>query len=96
MTQAMVLEDLDWMSDAMEALTEAAQTGKKFTAYTLTEAGLRQPPSSAMWGSLFREANRLKLIVHRGYVPSPRPGRRGGVCSQWRARFATSHGKVAA
>jgi hypothetical protein len=86
MTQAMVLEDLDWMADAMAALTVAAKTGRKFTAWTLTEAGLRQPPSSAMWGSLFREANRLKLIAHRGYVPSPRPARKGGVCAQWKAR----------
>ena len=86
MSQAMVLEDLDWMADAMDALTVAAKTGRKFTAYTLTEAGLRTPPSSAMWGSLFREANRLKLIRHNGYIPSPRPARRGGVCSQWKAR----------
>jgi len=86
MTQAMVFDDLDWMADAMDALTATAATGEPFTAYTLTQAGLRQPPSPAMWGVLFREASRLRLITHRGWVPSQRPGRKGGVCSQWRAR----------
>lgn len=86
MTQAMALIDLDWMADAHTKLVEVAAEGKPFTAYTLTQAGLRQPPSPAMWGTLFREAARLRLITHRGWVPSERPGRKGGVCSQWRAR----------
>lgn len=86
MTRALVFDDLDWMADAHTKLVEVAAEGKPFTAYTLTQAGLRQPPSPAMWGTLFREAARLRLITHRGWVPSERPGRKGGVCSQWRAR----------
>jgi hypothetical protein len=85
-TRALVFDDLDWMADAHIKLVEVAAEGKPFTAYTLTQAGLRQPPSSAMWGTLFREAARLRLITHRGWVPSERPGRKGGVCAQWRAR----------
>lgn len=82
----MVLEDLEWMGDAQLVLVQVASKGEPFTAYTLTQAGLRQPPSPAMWGVLFREAARLRLITHRGWVPSERPGRKGGVCAQWRAR----------
>jgi len=87
MTQAMVFEDLSWTDDAMNVLVEIAAKGQPFTAFTLTEAGLRNPPSSSMWGRLFQEAARVGHIkpAKVRYVPSPRPARKGGVCAQWRA-----------
>lgn len=87
MTQAIALEDLDWNADAMEALQKVAAEGHSFTAYSLSQAGLREPPTSAMWGMLFREAKRLRIIrpTWPPYVPSPRPTRKGGVCAQWKA-----------
>lgn len=86
MTQAMVLDDLDWMSDAHDLLVKVAATGAEFNAYTLSEAGLREPPNANMWGTLFREANRLWIIEHLGWLKSSRPARKGGVCSRWKAR----------
>lgn len=87
MSQAVALEDLDWHSDAMAALQRVAAEGGPFTAYSLTQAGLREPPDSHMWGRLFREAKRLRMIrpTWPPYVPSPRPTRKGGVCAQWKA-----------
>lgn len=84
MSQAIVLEDLDWTADAMEALRKVAAEGKPFDAYTLTEkAELRDPPSPAMWGKLFRQANEDGLIKVVGFHRSRRPGRSGGACRVW-------------
>jgi hypothetical protein len=84
MTQAMVLSDLDWSADAMDALVKVAAEGKPFDAYSLTErAELRDPPSPAMWGKLFREAHDAGLIRAVGYHRSRRPGRSGGACRIW-------------
>jgi hypothetical protein len=86
MTQAMVLSDLDWSADAMDALVKVAAEGKPFDAYSLTElAELRDPPSPAMWGKVFREAHDAGLIRAVGYHRSRRPGRSGGACRVWRA-----------
>jgi len=86
MTQAMVFDDLDWMSDAHNVLVEVAAKGQPFTAYSLTQAGLREPPHSNMWGKLFRDAATAGHIKRAwpNYVPSPRPARKGGVCAQWK------------
>jgi len=85
--KAMVLEDLDWMSDAHNVLVTVAGEGRPFTAFSLTQAGLREPPHKNCWGTLFREAARLGYITRAWphYVPSPRPARKGGVCAQWKA-----------
>lgn len=87
MTQAMVLEDPTWVDDAMDVLTQVAKKGGPFTAYALTQAGLRNPPHANMWGPLFSRAAEAGVIrpAKVPYVRSPRPGRRGGVCAQWRA-----------
>lgn len=87
MAQAIALTDLDWMSDAHNKLVEVAGKGEPFTAFSLTQAGLREPPVANMWGTLFREAARLGHIRRAwpNYIPSPRPARKGGVCAQWKA-----------
>jgi len=85
MTQAMVLTDLEWESDAREALERVAGEGKPFTAYDLTvKAELRNPPTSGQWGALFRHAAEDGVIRRVGFIESRRPGRRGGVCRVWR------------
>jgi hypothetical protein len=85
MTQAMVLTDLDWGADAMDALVKVAAEGKPFDAYTLTEvAELRDPPHPNMWGTVFRQANDAGLIKAVGYHRSRRPGRSGGACRVWK------------
>ena len=94
MTQAIALEDLDWMSDALEVLRQVAATGQAFTAYTLVEAGLREPPRSGMWGALFRDAAERRIITYWRHVRSPRPGRRGGACAEWLPRFGVVHAKA--
>lgn len=84
MTQAMVLTDLDWSADAMDALVKVAADGKPFDAYSLTEqAELRDPPHKNMWGPVFLEASRRGLITAVGYHRSRRPGRSGGACRVW-------------
>jgi hypothetical protein len=84
--RAAVLDDLDWTADAHDALLKVAAEGKPFDAYTLTEqAELRDPPSPAMWGKLFREAHDAGLIRAVGYHRSRRPGRSGGACRIWAA-----------
>jgi len=84
--RAAVLDDLDWMADAHEVLVKVAAEGKPFDAYALTEkAELRDPPSPAMWGKLFRQANDDGLIRPVGYHRSRRPGRSGGACRIWAA-----------
>lgn len=88
MTRAAVFDDLDWMSDAHNVLVEVAAKGQPFTAYALTQAGLREPPHTNCWGALFRAAARLGHIKRAWphYVPSPRPTRKGGVCSHWKPK----------
>lgn len=82
--RAIALDDLDWSAEAMDALVKVAAEGKPFDAYTLTEkAELRDPPSSAMWGKLFRQANDAGLIKVVGFHRSRRPGRSGGACRVW-------------
>lgn len=84
MSQAIALTDLDWSADAHDALVKVAAEGKPFDAYTLTEkAELRDPPSPAQWGKLFREACDAGLITPVGYHRSRRPGRAGGACRVW-------------
>jgi hypothetical protein len=84
--RAAVLDDLDWTADAHDALLKVAAEGKPFDAYALTErAELRDPPSPAMWGKLFRDANDAGLIRAVGYHRSRRPGRSGGACRVWQA-----------
>lgn len=86
MTQAMVLTDLQWEADAREALEKVAKLGRPFDAYDLTQkAELREPPSSAMWGSLFRLAAKDGVIRWAGARKSNRPQRRGSLVSVWRA-----------
>jgi hypothetical protein len=84
MTQAMALTDLDWAVDAHEVLLKVAAEGKPFTAYSLVQAGLREPPVSSMWGKLFKDAAEQRLIRYRRHIRSPRPGRRGGACAVWK------------
>lgn len=82
----MVLADLDWESDAREALERIAREGLPFTAYDLTvKAELRNPPSSGQWGALFRNAAEDGIIRRVGVAESQRPGRNGGLCRVWRA-----------
>ncbi|MFJ4286447.1 hypothetical protein ACIPY0_12450 [Paenarthrobacter nicotinovorans] len=81
------VKDTNWTDDAMNVLVEVAAKGEPFTAYALTQAGLRNPPSSGMWGNLFHQAAEAGYIrpAKVPFVRSQRPGRHGGVCAQWRA-----------
>lgn len=83
--RAAALEDLDWTADAHEALLKVAAEGKPFTAYSLVQAGLREPPVSSMWGKLFKDASEQGVIRYRRHIRSARPGRRGGACAVWKA-----------
>jgi hypothetical protein len=82
--RAIALDDLDWSADAMDALMKVAAEGRPFDAYSLTErAELRNPPSPAMWGPLFRQAATDGVIRRVGFIQSRRPGRKNGLCRLW-------------
>lgn len=82
--RAAALDDLDWQSDAHDALLKVAAEGKPFDAYALTEkAELRNPPHPNMWGTLFRQASKDGIIRRVGFHESRRPGRKAGVCRVW-------------
>lgn len=84
MTQAMALTDLDWESDAREALERVAKEGQPFTAYDLTvKADLRDPGHPNQWGALFKQAATDGVIRRVGFVESRRPGRNSGLCRLW-------------
>jgi hypothetical protein len=92
MARPAVLEDpttcLDWTSQALAAIESAALTGQPFDAYALTSRGLPNPPSPNMWGQLFKEAAKAKIIRKVGYHASSRPGRSRGVCAVWQGASA--------
>lgn len=86
MTRPAVLEDPnepDWTSQALAAIEAAALAGEPFDAFSLTKRGLPNPPHSNMWGALFREAARAKIIKKFGSHESERPSRARGLCRVW-------------
>ena len=91
MSRPAVLEDPtapDWTSQALAALEAAALAGKPFDAHTLTLGGLPNPPHHGMWGSLFKEAARAKIIRKVGVHESERPSRARGLCRVWQGASA--------
>jgi hypothetical protein len=65
MTRAAVLEDPtapDWTSQALAALEAAALAGDPCDAKSLIAHGLPKPPNTCMWGALFAEASRVRII----------------------------------
>lgn len=86
MTRAAVLEDPtapDWTSQAFAVLRTLAEDGQPISSDTLTARGVPNPPKAAMWGSLFRDAARAKIIRKADYRPSAKPSRRGGSSYTW-------------
>ena len=75
----------DWWSRASAAVDYLAATGQKFTAYDLVQqCGIDEPDRPAtQWGSLFAAKRAQGVIVHAGFIRSPRPTVRGSACSQW-------------
>jgi hypothetical protein len=91
MTRPAALEDPtapDWTTQAFAALEELARTGEPFNASTLTARGLPNPPSPSMWGHLFKEASRVKIIRKVDFRPSTRPSRSGGSGYVWQGASA--------
>ena len=65
MTRPAVLEAPtapDWNTQALAALEAAALAGRACDAKALIAHGLPKPPTRAMWGSLFAEASRARII----------------------------------
>lgn len=65
MTRPAVLEAPtapDWNSQAFAALEAAALAGEPCDAKSLIAHGLPKPPAACMWGSLFAEASRARII----------------------------------
>lgn len=87
MTRAAVLEDPtapDWTTQALAVLTQlASEDGRPINSDTLIAHGVPLPPKSAMWGNLFGQAARARIIRKVDYRPSARPSRRGGSSYTW-------------
>lgn len=65
MTRPAVLEAPtapDWNTQALAALEAAALAGHPCDAKSLVARGLPKPPASCMWGALFAEASRARII----------------------------------
>lgn len=91
MTRAAALEDPtapDWTGQAYAVLTKLAEDGQPFNSETLIARGVPIPPKSGMWGSLFKDAARAKIIRKVDYRPSSRPSRRGGSSYTWQGASA--------
>ena len=84
MTQAAVLESKPWKQRGIELITELADEGQPFDAYTLTQRGLDKPEHPNAWGGLFRAARSKGLIEVCDIHPSARPERANGLCRVWR------------
>ena len=83
--QPVVLEDLDWPTDALNMLTAYAASGLTFSSDDLRQS-MRPAPSPAQVGTAFREAHRLGIIRPTGYKESSTPSRRHGVIRTWTAK----------
>ena len=86
MTSPMPLEDTTWTEDAYNLLSHVASKGVVFDAYTLEkEYGLRPPPDPAsMWGPLFRQPAKDRLITIEEHRKSRRPSSKGSFRAVWR------------
>lgn len=65
MTRPAVLEAPtapDWSTQAFAALEAAALAGEPCDAKSLIAHGLAKPPSRTMWGTLFAEASKARII----------------------------------
>ena len=65
MTRPAVLESPtapDWTTQALAALEAAALAGHPCDSKSLIAHGLAKPPSRTMWGTLFTEASRARII----------------------------------
>ncbi|MCO4257349.1 hypothetical protein [Pseudarthrobacter cellobiosi] len=65
MTRPAVLESPtapDWTSQAFAALEAAALAGHPCDARSLIAHGLPKPPVACMWGALFAEASKARII----------------------------------
>lgn len=82
---AAVLEpETDWRATALEAVEDLAKTGMTFTADTLRQRGVTEPPHPNQWGSVFQTAHRRGLITKADYSSSQRKSRHGGFLHAWR------------
>lgn len=86
MTQAAVLEpEVPWKVRALEEIEDLAKTGATFTADTLRERGVPEPPKHQnQWGSVFGTASKRGLITKADYSSSRRKSRHGGFLHAWR------------
>ena len=74
-----------WTSKAMAAIQALASLGEPFTVYAITQDpyGVDEPPNANYFGSITAAAKAAGIIKVAGYLPSPRPSRKGGVCRSW-------------
>ena len=87
LTVAPIAEQGDpwWTSKAMAAIQALASLGEPFTVYAITQDpyGVDEPPNANYFGSITAAAKAAGIIKVAGYLPSPRPSRKGGVCRSW-------------
>lgn len=86
MTQAAVLEpEVPWKVRALGEIEDLAKSGMPFTADTLRERGVPEPPKHQnQWGSVFGTASKRGLITKADYSSSRRKSRHGGFLHAWR------------
>jgi hypothetical protein len=76
----------DWFDQAGALIGRIGRRGATFTADTLRDAGLPEPPHTSQWGALFKTLCNRRLIAPVGYTRSARRGRNGSLVRVWAAK----------
>lgn len=84
--KAAVLEpEVPWKVRALGEIEDLAKSGATFTADTLRERGVEEPPGHPnQWGGLFQTAKNRGLIAKADFSSSRRKSRHGGFLHAWR------------
>lgn len=85
MTAAVLEPEIPWKVRALGEIEDLAKSGVTFTADTLRQRGIPEPPHNPnQWGGLFQTAKKRGLIAKVDYSSSQRKSRHGGFLHAWR------------
>jgi len=85
MTAAVLEPEVPWKVRALGEIEDLAKSGVTFTADTLRQRGIPEPPHNPnQWGGLFQTAKKRGLIAKADYSSSQRKSRHGGFLHAWR------------
>jgi hypothetical protein len=78
-------ENEEWTAKARDVMSALCLAGVNFTAETVREQMLADPPSANLLGAVFRAAASEGWITHVGYVKARRPDAHARILTLWRS-----------